>query len=272
MRSDSNYIDPDILALIRGFKNEIGPARGVDVSLMGFRDEYELKDNVTYADFSIRELRDEAEPDQVLQILKEGNKRFYSGQRIARDFGKQVDGSAAGSSPLALVVSCIDSRVPTELVFDLGVGDILSVRVAGNVNGTKSLGSIEYGLTVPSTKLILVLGHTRCGIIERAMALLGGGQRDDEPGGIIHGPNLSAILDEIKPSVLEEQRVGFDSMNEKTKESCVDEVARKNVLRAVSKIVSRSKAVQTAVDAGTLKVVGAMYDVTTGKIDFYDAD
>ncbi len=158
--SDTDYIDPGVLSLIRDFKNNRGPARGFSVSLHGFRRRYNLGDDIQFADYSTRELQDRVTPEQVLEILREGNLRFQNGRRLTRDFRRQVYATAERQTPLAAVLSCIDSRVPAELVFDWGIGDIFSVRVAGNVLGSKSLGSLEYGVGVAGVKLVLVLGHT----------------------------------------------------------------------------------------------------------------
>ena len=171
--SDSDYIDPDILSLIRDFKNNVAPARKVSVSLRGFRDKYELHDDIQFADYSTRELLDRVTPAQVLEILREGNRRFRTGNRLSRDLGRQVGATASAQNPLAVVLSCIDSRVPAELVLDAGLGDIFSVRVAGNVIGTKTLASIEYGVAVAGVKLVLVMGHTRCGAVTSSVEVLG---------------------------------------------------------------------------------------------------
>ena len=122
---NTDYIDPDVKELLRAFKDETAPARGVQVSWVGFRDKYNLEDNTQFIDYSTRELQSAVTPEQVLQILKDGHERFRSGRRLSRNFGRQVSGSAAGQHPLAVVLSCIDSRAPAELVFDCGLGDHL---------------------------------------------------------------------------------------------------------------------------------------------------
>ena len=122
----TDYIDPDLLDLIRDFKEQTAPARGVEVSLLGFRSKYQLRDQTRYVDYSTRELQAALTPQQVLQILKDGHERFRTGRRLTRDLGRQVNATAGGQHPLAVVLSCIDSRTPAELIFDLGVGDIFS--------------------------------------------------------------------------------------------------------------------------------------------------
>ena len=133
------YIDPDILSMIREFKDKTAPIRGVQVSLRGFQNKYQLKDEIQYVDYSTRDLQAILTPAQVLQILKEGNERFRAGKRLTRDPGRQMKASASGQNPLAVVLSCIDSRTPSEMILDLGLGDIFSIRIAGNVLQGKEL-------------------------------------------------------------------------------------------------------------------------------------
>ncbi len=263
--TDTDYIDPDILSLIRDFKNNVGPARGISVSLRGFRKQYSLQDEIQFADYSTRELQDRVTPEQVLEILREGNRRFYTGNRLARDLGRQVNATAAGQNPLAVVLSCIDSRVPAELVLDLGIGDIFSVRVAGNVIGTKSLGSIEYGVGVAGVKLVLVLGHTRCGAVTSSVELLGNNQDVMQATGCSH---LDAIVKELEHCVDKDACRLSNNMKPEDKESFVDEVARQNVLRTVHEIIERSESIRNAMNEGHAMVVGALYDVKSGKIEF----
>ncbi|HUG68787.1 MAG TPA: SulP family inorganic anion transporter [Pirellulaceae bacterium] len=264
--SDSDYIDPDILSLIRDFKDNKAPARGVSVSLRGFREKYQLHDEIQFADYSTRELQNRVTPQQVLEILREGNKRFHTGNRISRDFSRQVDATAPGQNPLAVVLSCIDSRVPAELVFDLGIGDIFSVRVAGNIIGTKSLGSIEYGVAVAGVKLVLVMGHTRCGAVTSSVQLLYDERSVEQASGCSH---LQAIVDEVQQSVEGDECRGVEQMSPEDRELCIDSVARKNVNRTVREIVARSHAIRDSVDAGRVIVVGAMYDVKSGVVEFF---
>ena len=263
--SSTDYIDPDILSLIQEFKDKIGPARGISVSLRGFRKKYQLSDEIQFADYSTRDLKDQITPDQVLQILREGNERFYSGNRLSRDLGHQVNATAGEQNPLAVVLSCIDSRVPAELVLDLGIGDIFSVRVAGNVIGNKSLGSIEYGVAVVGVKLVLVLGHTRCGAVTSTVQLMCDHNNASQVTGCSH---LDSIVDEIAPCVDEEICNGLSELSEEVKEQFVDDTARRNVYRSVHEITRRSEVVRDLVDAGKIMVVGALYDVKSGKIEF----
>lgn len=265
----TDYIDPDVLSMLRDFKNNTAPSRGVQMSLRGFREQYQLHDDVQFADYSTRELRDRVTPEQVLEFLKVGNRRFRTGNRLTRDFSRQVDATAAEQTPLAAVLSCIDSRVPAELVFDLGIGDIFSVRVAGNVVGTKSLGSLEYGVAVAGVKLVVVLGHTRCGAVTSSVDMLGQKQDVKQTTGC---PHLGAIVEEIEASVTYDECRQLGDMTPAAKDEFVDEIAKRNVRRTVEEIVSRSEPVAKAIEAGQLIVAGALYDVKSGEIEFLSTE
>lgn len=266
--SGSDYIDPDVLSLIRDFKDEVAPARGISVNLQGFKRKYQLDDVVQFADYSTRELQDKVTADQVIEVLRDGSRRFSTGTRLNRDLGRQVDATADEQSPMAAVLSCIDSRVPAELVFDLGVGDIFSVRVAGNVIGTKSLGSLEYAVGVAGVKLVVVMGHTRCGAVTSSVKMVAGRQDAMSATGCQH---LQSIVDEIAPSVSGISADEIEQLPPKEFESFVDEVAASNVTHTAEQIIQRSNVIRTAVIDGRVKVVGCLYDVKSGEIKFLDS-
>ncbi|MCU0704856.1 MAG: SulP family inorganic anion transporter [Fimbriiglobus sp.] len=221
--TQTDYIDPDILDLIRSYHDTTAPARGVRVSLKGFQDTYpELADRTLYVDYSSREVQETLTPAQVLEVLKDGNERFRTGRRLGRDLGRQVTATAAGQHPLAVLLTCIDSRTPAELVFDLGVGDIFVARVAGNICGPKILGSMEYACGVARAKLIVVLGHTRCGAVRAAVDLAARG------GHLPHDlEHLEPVLDYIRHSA--NLPADFDTRPDDEKHQHADETARKNV-------------------------------------------
>ena len=261
----TDYIDPDVLDLIRDFKQQTGPARGVEVSLLGFRSQYELDDQTQYVDYSTRELQDTLTPQQVLQILKDGHERFRTGWRLTRDLGRQVRAMADGQHPLAVVLGCIDSRAPAELIFDLGLGDIFSIRIAGNVTSRKVLGSAEYGCAVAGAKLILVMGHTRCGAVTAAGNFIGDARTPAEATGCQH---LDHIVNDIQQSTDPVTCRGVEERPTAEKQSFVDAVARRNVSRVVERMRQESQALDGLVRKGRIAIVGAMYDIITGEIEF----
>jgi len=262
---NTDYIDPDVLDLIRDFKEVSGPVRGVDVSLVGFRSEYQFNDQIQYVDYSTRDLQDALTPPQVLHILKDGHERFRSGRRLTRDLVRQVRATAEGQHPLAVILSCIDSRTPAELIFDLGMGDIFSVRIAGNVTSRKVLASAEYGCAVAGAKLILVMGHTRCGAVTAAVNLIGETRTPAEATGCQH---LDHIVHDIQQSADPVTIRGAEQLPAAEKQSFVDAVARRNVSRVVERMRQESQTLDGLVRKGRIAIVGAMYDVVTGEIEF----
>jgi carbonic anhydrase/SulP family sulfate permease len=235
----------------------------VAVGLSGFRSKYQLGDRVEYVDYSTRELQETLTPGQVLQILRDGNERFRTGRRLTRDLGRQVAGTAGGQHPLAVVFSCIDSRTPVELILDVGVGDVLSIRVAGNVTSRRVLGSVEYGCAVAGARLVLVLGHTRCGAVTAAVELA------CSPGSSVAGcEHLDTIIRDIQESVGPVDGRWTDPGAAGEKAAVVDSVARRNVARVVEQISRESQTLARLIRDGRVAVVGAMYDVSTGAIEF----
>ncbi len=263
----TDYIDPDILQLIREFKEHTAPIRGVRVSLSGFRDKYQLQDDIQYVDYSTRELQGQMSADDVLSILKDGNDRFRSGKRLTRDLGRQIDASAKGQHPLAVILSCIDSRTPSEIIFDLGLGDVFSVRVAGNVTSPKVLGSMEYGVAVAGAKLILVLGHTQCGAVNASVNFA---CTETSAMSVTGCEHLEPIVHEIQQAIPPESREKYLRSDEGQKSQFVNDIAVQNVRRSVHQILSQSAAIRRLVDSGQIRVIGGMYDVASGRIDFFD--
>lgn len=263
--SSTDYIDPDVLGLIREFRDEIAPTRDVRVSLKGFREKYNIENQSQFIDHTTRELQDQLTPELVLGILKDGNERFRTGKQLTRDFSKQVLSTAAGQHPIAVILSCIDSRSPAELIFDLGLGDIFSVRVAGNVISPKVLGSMEFGTAVAGAKLILVLGHTSCGAVGAAVKFANASQSVSEATGCTF---LEPIVRDIQQSMDGTTVQGISQMSPEELSNFVDGVARQHVLRCVKDIVKESATIRRLVAEKRLAVVGAIYNISTGQIDF----
>lgn len=266
---NTDYIDPDVLGLIRDFKEKGGSARGVEVSLVGFRSEYKFENQIQYVDYSTRELQDAITPQQVLQILKDGHERFRSGRRLTRDFTRQVRTTAEAQHPLAVVLSCIDSPTPAERVFDLGMGDIFSVRIAGNISGRKVLASAEYGCAVAGAKLILVMGHTRCSAVGTAVKLLCSSQTTADATGCEH---FHYIVNELQQSADQEICRALGERSTEDAWALVDAVAGRNVLRVIEQLRKQSGTLAGLMKHGRIEIVGAMYDVTTGDIVFLPND
>lgn len=194
-------------------------------------------------------------PQGALQRLKEGNFRFINNLKMNRDLLEQVNDTKDGQWPFAAILSCMDSRTSAELIFDQGLGDIFSIRIAGNVISPGILGSLEYATAVAGSKLILVLGHTGCGAIKGAC------------DGVQLG-HLTSLLEKIKPAVLGEETVQGDRSSENA--AFVNAVAKLNVHNSVNQIVNHSEVIRNLLAEGKIALVPAMYNVSTGQVTFYD--
>lgn len=259
-----DYVDPDILGAIREFRDEGGPARGIHVSLEGFQDRYALSDQVQYVDVSTREVQAKLTPACVLQVLKEGNERFQSGRRMHRDLARQVDATSDGQHPIAVVLGCIDSRAPVEMVFDMGIGDLFACRLAGNVPSRKALGSMEFACKVAGARLIFVLGHTRCGAVKAACDFV---HTDVEKATGLS--NLPHVIEPLKEAVIAETATRDDRTSKN--EEFVDRVAAINVTNVMRAIREGSPVLREMIDRGEIGLAGGMYDVKTGRVEFIAA-
>lgn len=193
-------------------------------------------------------------PQKALQILEEGNHRFVNNLKANRNLLEQVNITSDGQYPFAIVLSCIDSRTSAELIFDQGLGDIFSVRVAGNIVNEDILGSMEFACKVAGSKLIVVLGHTKCGAIKGACDHV-------EMG------NLTALLSKISPAVESEKKTTENRTS--SNPEFVENVADINVHKAVKAIKDRSHILHDLYKDGEIDIVGAMYDVDNGTVTFY---
>lgn len=266
--NNTDYIDPDILDLISDFQSSIAAAHGVQVSLTGFKDKYpQLEDRIQYVDFSSREMQDSLTPERVLEIFREGNARFRKGTRLTRDIHRQLSATSSGQFPMAVILSCIDSRTPTEQIFDLGLGDVFSVRIAGNVVSHKVLGSIEYSCAVAGAKLVLVMGHTSCGAVHAAVDLICNQETAAQATGCV---NLDSLIGEIQQSVDMEKCKQLKLLNVKQRNTYVNEVCYKNVLRTIQLIRERSSTLDALVQQGKIAIVGAMYNIATAEVTFFE--
>ena len=199
-----------------------------------------------------KEQRDRMTPIQVIEELKKGNERFRTGKMVSRDYVAEKRSSAAGQYPAAVILGCVDSRVPAEIVFDAGIGDTFNGRVAGNVVNDDLLGSMEFACAVSGAKLVLVLGHTSCGAIKGAIS------------DVVLG-NLTGLLARIKPAIAETK---FEGEKSTKNLAYVDAVARTNVVLALENIRRRSPVLADLEKKGSIQITGAMYDLASGMVDF----
>ena len=202
-----------------------------------------------------KEMQDAITPSMALDLLKEGNKRFINNLRINRNLLQQANDTSEGQHPFAVILSCIDSRTSAELIFDQGLGDVFSVRIAGNIINEDILGCMEFGCKVAGSKIIVVLGHTKCGAIKGACDHV-------EMG------NLTALLNKIRPAVDDEQTTKEN--RDSTNGEFVEKVGNINVRRSVKSIMERSTILKEMIENGEIGIVGGTHDIATGQVTFFE--
>jgi len=201
-----------------------------------------------------KEMQAAISPGLALELLKEGNKRFVNNLKVNRNLLQQANETSDGQHPFAVILSCIDSRTSAELIFDQGLGDVFSVRIAGNIINEDILGSMEFGCKVAGAKIIVVLGHTKCGAVKGACDHV-------EMG------NLTALLTKIRPAVDDELTIK-ENRNSGNDEF-VEKVSTINVKRTVTAILERSTILKEMIEGGKIGIVGGTHDITTGEVTFY---
>jgi carbonic anhydrase len=208
---------------------------------------------LAFADAMSKETRDQLTPDQVIEMMKQGNERFRSGKMLQHDYLAQKRATAFGQYPAAAILSCIDSRAPAEIILDAGIGDTFNARVAGNIADDDLIGSLEFACALAGAKVVLVMGHTACGAIKGAIdgAKLG---------------NLTGLLDKIKPTV---EATQFDGERSSKNGDFVDAVAKTNVRQTVEEIRKRSEVLAGLEKDQKIKIVGAMYSLVGGQVEFF---
>jgi len=202
-----------------------------------------------------KQLQDALTPEMAVEILVKGNERFVNNLKANRNLLQQVNETSEGQHPFAIVLSCIDSRTSAELIFDQGLGDVFSARIAGNILNEDILGSMEFACKVAGAKAIVVLGHTKCGAVKGAC--------DDVKLG-----NLTVLLDKIKPAINAENSVSND--RNASNSDFVEKVASLNVKLTMERISKESSILKDMISNKEIALVGGMYDVETGAVEFYN--
>lgn len=195
-------------------------------------------------------------PELALDILKDGNERFVNNVKAHRNLLEQVNETSAGQFPFAAILSCIDSRTSAELIFDQGLGDIFSIRIAGNILNEDILGSMEFACQIAGSKLIIVLGHTKCSAVEAAC------------NKSVHGKNINSLLSKINPAIDRETETKSDRNS--SNKLFLQNVTVNNVFIAVQKIREQSEILRELEDSKQIKIIGGLYDLDTGQVTFYN--
>ena len=202
-----------------------------------------------------KETRDDLTPEHALDILKEGNIRFVNNIKAHRNLLQQVNETSSGQFPFAAILSCIDSRTSAELIFDQGLGDILSIRIAGNILNDDILGSMELACKIAGSKLIVVIGHTKCGAIEAAC------------NNIVLG-NITSLLSKIKPAIETETKTFLNRTG--TNISYLYNVTVNNVFLTVKKIKEQSSILKEMEEKNEIKIIGGLHNIETGQVTFFE--
>lgn len=253
--SHADFIDDDILEIITNFKNIISKDKKIKLNIIGLKKHYELEDYIQFVDVLDKVAQEKMTPSEVLDILKKGNERFVKGSPSEKYLNHQVNATSFGQNPFAIVLSCIDSRTTTEHIFDLGLGDIFSVRVAGNVLNKDILGSMEFATKLSGVKLIVVLGHSKCGAIIGACNHVKLG-------------NLTGLLNKVKPAILNEKTI-IENRNGSNL-AFVNKVSELNVRLNMERIREESNIIYELEHLKKVKIIGGFYNIETGKVSFFD--
>lgn len=251
----SNFIDKEIIELIKDFKAEQAPQKQISLNLMGFKDKYDIHNYIDFINVTTYDVQSTITPSVALNILREGNLRFQHDTRIHRSVKSDIEYTAKTQHPIAVVLGCIDSRVPVETIFDMSFGDLFCIRIAGNVVNDDVLASIEYACAVVGAKLIVVLGHTRCGAICAAC--------DNVKEG-----HITQLLNKIKPAIQAEKEITTERNSQNGE--FVQKVTELNIGNTLQHIYHESSILKSLINEEKLGLSGALYDVNTGRVHFHD--
>ncbi len=251
--SHSHYIDYDIKEVIEDFSINLSKEKNISLRTKGFKEHYDHVHREDFTTVTTAYVQESLSPKDVLNLLEEGNKRFVDNSLLNRDLSMHIAHTADTQHPIAAVLGCVDSRVPIEMVFDVGVGDLFVNRVIGNVVNDDVIAGLEFACAVAGAKLIVVMGHTRCGAIKAAC-------------GNHHQDKLAKVTNKIKKAI--------DNVNDRDsslindKDLYLDEITSENVKLSTLQIMSASTTLTSLISAGTINIIGAMYDVKTGLVTF----
>ena len=252
--NSTDYIDTDVLGVIQDFKEEQANEKKIMLNLSGFKDHYEIKNEINFINATTYDVQMKLTPSAALKILIEGNKRFINSTPIHKDYKHQIEATSQSQHPIGVILSCIDSRVPVEIIFDLTLGDLFVTRIAGNVANLDIVASIEYACYVAQAKLVVVLGHRECGAIKAACENFKLG-------------NITQLIDKIKPAIDMEKAA---STQLESKETFLDHVIYNNVNLTKAYLLEHSDILKTLLMKNEINILGAIYDIHTGNVVFND--
>ncbi len=247
-----DYIDEDIIELIKTFKNTIAVENNIHLNIFGLEEAFQIEDQVQFVNVIDKEDQLKLSPEDVLEILKSGNQRFAEGNLIEKYYNQQINATSNNQNPIAVVISCIDSRTSPEIIFDLGLGDLISIRIAGNIINDEILGSVEFACQEIGPKLIVVLGHSNCGAVTYAIQSKGDG-------------NVASITSKIEKAITQ---CNCNSLALKENPQLLNKVIKANTNNSIAEILTESPYLKSEIDSGKIKIVSAFYDTTNGLVFF----
>ena len=249
----SDFVDSDVLEIINDYKTTVAPERNIQLNVLGLKEKYELSDHIQFINVLDKETQQNLSPAKILNLLKEGNERFVKGKWSEKYFHHQVNATSLGQSPMAVIVSCIDSRTSPEIVFDAGLGDLLTIRIAGNIISPEILGSIELSVKKIGAKLIVIKSHSNCGAIGLAIQQINYG-------------NIGFVTSKIDKAIYQcgHKHSEIDPNNTKL----IEKITRTNAENSISEILEQSSYLRDRVSKNEIEIVAAYYDTSTGKVHF----
>jgi len=251
--TSSDFIDHDVLEIIEDFKNTVAIERSIKLNIMGQKSQYQLKDHVQFVQVLNKVTRDALLPREVLQLLKDGNQRFLKGELTNKDFGHQVEITSKQQNPMCVIIGCIDSRTTPEILFDTGLGDILTIRIAGNIINPEIIGSLEIACSKLGAKLIVVKGHSQCGAVALSM---------NDVQDLSMGTITTKILGVAK------KMNAYPLKHDDTDADIIEQVSRQNAVHSVDEILSMSPYLAEKIKNGDLGIVSAYHNISTGVVEF----
>lgn len=249
----ADFIDDDILELIHDYKTTVAPERNIQLNVIGLKDKYELSDHIQFVNILDKTTQQNLSPTEILKILIAGNERFKNGKWSEKYFRHQVNATSMGQNPMAVVISCIDSRTSPEIIFDAGIGDLLIIRIAGNIINPEIIGSIELSVKKIGAKLILVMGHSNCGAIHSAIQQ-------------IHEGNIGFVTTKIDKAIAScgLKHSEIDEQNSIQ----VKKITWVNIENSISEILDQSSYLKKRVENNEIGILATYYDTATGAVHF----
>lgn len=249
----SDYIDNDVLEIIDDYKNVVAPEKNIQLNILGLKEKYQLNDHIQFINVLDKETQQKLVPAEILELLKIGNDRFINGKWTDKYLLHQVNATAMGQNPMAVLVGCIDSRTSPEILFDAGIGDLLTIRIAGNIINPEIIGSLEIAVKKLGAKLIVVKGHSSCGAVALSLAN-------------VMEYNMHTVTAKIQKVAVE---CGCYPKPDNSDDSQImEKVTKQNAKNSVKEILAQSPYLKSRIDAKEVGIVSAYHDISTGKVYF----